>query len=230
MKICFFSDIHGNYTAFKKMLKNEKSEVDLFIFSGDIWGYFYKQKEIISEFRNMTNLYAIRGNHERYYLKCQKDKIYKNKLINRYGSSYGIEVSRDETQYLSMLPDYIEIQMDGKLFGIFHGGIEDYLEQRIYPDSVLDVNIYGNKYDFLIVGHTHYRFVKKVGNTLIVNPGSLGQPRDGKGFGYCVLDTRDYQINFKNVDISPCKLLDDIEKKEQESENYKYLLNKYGRQ
>lgn len=229
MKICIFSDIHGNHTAFKKMLENEKCKVDLFIFLGDIWGYFYEQEEIISEFRNMTDLYAVRGNHEQYYLKCQKDKMYKDILIHRYGSSYGIEISKDERQYLSMLPDHIETRIDGKLFGIFHGGIEDHLEQRIYPDSVLDVNIYGNKYDFFVVGHTHYRFTKKVGDTLIVNPGSLGQPRDGKGFGYCILDTNDHQISFKNVDIDLNGLLKDIDKKERRSENYKYLLNKYGR-
>ena len=32
----------------------------------------------------------------------------------------------------------------------------------------------------LIVGHTHTPFVRKVGNTTIVNPGSLGQPKTGR--------------------------------------------------
>ena len=31
------------------------------------------------------------------------------------------------------------------------------------------------------MGHTHYPFVKKIGKTIIINPGSVGQPRDEGG-------------------------------------------------
>jgi len=32
----------------------------------------------------------------------------------------------------------------------------------------------------VLVGHTHTPFVRKIGNQLLVNPGSLGQPKTGK--------------------------------------------------
>jgi Calcineurin-like phosphoesterase superfamily domain len=35
--------------------------------------------------------------------------------------------------------------------------------------------------DVILVGHSHTRFIKKVGNCLIVNPGSLGQPDNRSG-------------------------------------------------
>lgn len=35
--------------------------------------------------------------------------------------------------------------------------------------------------DILLVGHTHTQFIKKVGNCLVVNPGSLGQPDNRSG-------------------------------------------------
>ena len=34
--------------------------------------------------------------------------------------------------------------------------------------------------DYLLVGHTHTPFIRKVGATTVVNPGSLGQPKTGK--------------------------------------------------
>ena len=33
--------------------------------------------------------------------------------------------------------------------------------------------------DFLLFGHTHWPLLKTIGNTTIVNPGGLGQPKDG---------------------------------------------------
>jgi len=33
--------------------------------------------------------------------------------------------------------------------------------------------------DFLFCGHTHWPLLKRVGKTTIVNPGSVGQPKDG---------------------------------------------------
>jgi protein phosphatase len=34
--------------------------------------------------------------------------------------------------------------------------------------------------DVLFVGHTHIPFIRNVGNTTVVNPGSLGQPKTGR--------------------------------------------------
>jgi protein phosphatase len=34
--------------------------------------------------------------------------------------------------------------------------------------------------DVLLVGHTHTPFIRRIGNRVVVNPGSLGQPKTGK--------------------------------------------------
>ena len=36
------------------------------------------------------------------------------------------------------------------------------------------------KDDVLLVGHTHTPFVRQIGDRVVANPGSLGQPRTGK--------------------------------------------------
>lgn len=36
------------------------------------------------------------------------------------------------------------------------------------------------KDDVLLVGHTHTPFVRRIGDRVVINPGSLGQPKTGK--------------------------------------------------
>jgi protein phosphatase len=36
------------------------------------------------------------------------------------------------------------------------------------------------KGEVLLVGHTHTPFIRRIGNRVVVNPGSLGQPKTGK--------------------------------------------------
>lgn len=224
MKIGIFSDIHGNYEAFKKMLSTEYGNVDRFVFAGDILGYFYEQSQIIFDMMKVPDLLAVKGNHDKYYLS-QTDK---GKLIDKYGSSYTSVLPSEQMDFLKSLPDFIEITMQGKRIGIFHGGPDDYTEQRIYPDSDMDFGTWQEKYDIVILGHTHYRLKKQVENMLIINPGSLGQPRDGEGFGYCILDLDDNSCHFKTVEVDVNALLAKVKERDDKRAVSAYLHKKYG--
>lgn len=225
MKICIFADIHGNVDALNQMLECEMDAAEIFIFAGDIFGYFYGQQDIIDRFMSMENLIAIRGNHEKYYLS--ENRI--EHLIDKYGSSYKVTLTREQQEYVEKLPNKIELQIEGKKFGIFHGGPLDFCEQRLYPDSEKEIAqiVKEYKYDYLILGHTHYQLIHKSNNTIVINPGSLGQPRDGKGFSYCVLDTITDNVSYKTVDIKIADLLMLAKKNDPDAYVYKYLMKKY---
>ena len=226
MKICIFSDVHGNIEALSKMLVQEANEVDLFIFAGDIFGYFYGQREIIDRFSSMSNLVEIKGNHDKNYLASKK----LDKFTDRYGSSYKISLTDKQYKYINDLPDKAEIMIEGKHFGIFHGGPSEYLEQRLYPDSIEEINQIAKEinYDYLIIGHTHYQFLYETNRKVIINPGSLGQPRDGKGFSYCLLDTSTGSCIFKSVDVEITTLLRSVEENDADRYVFEYLKNKYN--
>lgn len=223
MRICIFSDIHGNYEAFHKMLSAESKNAELFIFAGDVFGYFHNQKEIIRDMMKMPTLLAVKGNHDKYYLS-ETDKV---NLINKYGSSYTFVLPTEQVEFIRSLPDSVETTIGGKRIGIFHGGPDDCLEQRIYPDSKVDFEVWQKDFDIVILGHTHYRLEKKVGNTLIINPGSLGQPRDGEGFSYCVLDLDDDSCCFKSVNVNMDELLSQVKEYDADKAVSSYLLKKY---
>jgi protein phosphatase len=66
--------------------------------------------------------------------------------------------------------------------------------------------------DVLLVGHTHTPFVQAVGGSLVVNPGSLGQPKTGSPkASYAVWDQGvvlraiDYDIDrtLRKIDTMP---------------------------
>ena len=92
---------------------------------------------------------------------------------------------------------------------ITHGALENYLEGRIYPDTSINESLY-QQYDIIILGHTHYRMFRKVGKTILLNPGSLGQPRDCKGFSYCILDIELETCIYKSVKIDQIRLLNEM--------------------
>jgi protein phosphatase len=48
------------------------------------------------------------------------------------------------------------------------------------------------------VGHTHIQFGRRVGNTLVVNPGSLGQPKSG-GPPACYAVLKDGKLGFRSL-------------------------------
>lgn len=223
MKVCIFSDVHGNDTALEAMLSAEEERCDAFIFAGDIFGYFYGQEAIIDRMMEIKNLTAVRGNHEQYYLS----RADKDALTDRYGSSYAMEVDENRQRFLENLPVCADVMMDGRRFQVFHGSPLHPTEGRIYPDTP-DAEIGDVPYDCLVLGHTHYRMARTVGNCLVINPGSLGQPRDGAECSYCVFDTADNRYEFRTVAVDFERLLREARQRDKMHSVYNYLMRKYG--
>lgn len=227
MRVCIFSDIHGNIEALNKMYEAEYSKTDFLIFAGDIFGYFYEQAPIIDTLMNDSKLFAVMGNHDFNYIRVRQ-AVDRERLIDQYGSSYAHSLSPEQLSYLAHLPDHLELTLEGKRFGIFHGGFQDHLNQRIYPDTPLPVGLPNKKYDYLIIGHTHYQFIRREGHTIVINPGSLGQPRDKKGFSYCILNVSDGSCQFKTVTVDTAALLDAVARRDTGRSIYSYLKQKLG--
>lgn len=210
MKLVVFSDIHGNSDVLKKMLAEEPPSKNCqYICCGDIVGYYYNVKECINMLREIENLICVRGNHDQMYINAFFDASLTSTLVRKYGSSYKY---RDISviEYLSTLPLQKTLQIDEKNILIQHGTPDDLLEGRIYPDT----EIYSNTdkvVDIILSGHTHYRMHKMVNQTHWINPGSLGQPRDGMGFSYCVIITKPFLVEFRKLEVNMDKLKKQIQ-------------------
>lgn len=214
MKIIFFSDIHGN----KYVLPNFKKAIDainpdLIVFCGDVFGYYYHYQEIIDFFID-TKILCLLGNHDQNVLDLVSGLIEDDELVVKYGNTYKNLRNTIGNKYLSYLKELkssLELTIDGLKFGVFHGSPENPLNGRVYPDTIIENDLLYNKYDFVILGHTHHKMTKKINDTTILNPGSIGQQRDGKGCSFIVFNTLTCEYTFENVNYNISDLIQDIE-------------------
>lgn len=204
MKIAVFSDIHGNYDAFQHAMRIIHSKnVDAIFFLGDIVGYYYCSLDIINSLMSINNLYIVLGNHDELFIRYYDSK--NQKLLvdykKKYGSSFedlAKKIDIFQYSFLKSIPISLRIELDGIVFLLLHGGPLEPLKQSIYPDNSLK-DFIGINADVVFTGHTHYRMNKRIGNLTVINPGSLGQPRDGMPSSIVVYDTEKPEVDFIDV-------------------------------
>lgn len=230
MKIVVFSDIHGNQYAVRSFLKQiESISYDRLVFCGDIFGYYYGQNEVLDSLSGLQGLLWLKGNHDKYALDIYDGKSDPEYYIKNYGHSYSdlrTKYSADRMGFLAKLPERAEIRAGGKTIGFFHGTPEDALEGRLYPDNeIADSPVY-QAYDYVVMGHTHFRMDRRLGGTRVLNPGSLGQQRDGKGCGFLVLDTDEDTVWYQDVSYDKDALYQEIDMYDKELKKLKTVLER----
>jgi len=214
MKLCVFSDIHGNGpafdAAFEKIL-SEKADINFFL--GDFCGYFFNQKQIFEKLRSIPNLIGLRGNHDQLLLSIaagEKDLL--SEYTKKYGRSMELLLDQDIKEIIEWLRSAPEFYLNKELnCYACHGSPENHLEGYIYPDT--DIALFERYPQTLfLIGHTHYPMVRKLGEKMIVNPGSIGQPRHGGDATYAVIDMDGFDVEFKEIVYDKTKLADEIKR------------------
>lgn len=214
MMICFFSDIHGNFDALKAFWNDvQHYHVDLFVFGGDIFGYYYAQEEVL-DFLCAHDIKCLLGNHDKLFLDLVNGICDESYLIDRYGASYQDitgRISQKHVEFLGGLGSRYDLNVDGLRLVFVHGSIFSPLDGRIYPDTVIDDLSLYQGVDVVFMGHTHHKLLKKLScGSLLINPGSIGQQRDGKGCSYIIFDTKTKAYAFHIIKYDVLRLIDEI--------------------
>ena len=201
MKIAILSDIHGNVFALESVLNAvKKKDVDILMIAGDFIGYYFWPVKVFNLLKDYDPI-VVRGNHDKMLKKAKEDTVYLEKICKKYGN--GLKIALDQLgderiEWLSNLPDLVEYEtQDGKIL-ICHGSPWDG-DEYVYPDSDDEsLNRYAQlNAKWIIQGHTHYSMHNKIGDITLINPGSVGQPRDRKpGAHWALLDTSLNEVNF----------------------------------
>lgn len=196
MKLAVVADIHANATALMRVLDAaKKAEVDGLIIAGDIVGYYFEPLlalHLIQEFNKPV--FTVRGNHEDMLLRASVSSKESEDIARRYGPGIQIALSQltsSQIHYLCNLPHPLEINNFGCSILVSHG-FPTAINKYVYPDNPLHEEFLKLERipDVLIMGHTHYPFIKHYGNCLTINPGSVGQPRNRiPGAHWTLLDT-----------------------------------------
>lgn len=177
MRILVVSDIHANWSALAAI--NEPH--DLCLCLGDLVDYGPDPAECVQWAMQHAN-YAIRGNHDHGVAQGVP-------VLGDRGYRYLTRTSRplmwsvlgsEERRYLLQLPLTQRFVVDGRRFLLVHGTPRDPLDEYLMKDpEAWERRVRESEADIVCVGHSHMQFNLTAGNTVVLNPGSVGQPRDG---------------------------------------------------
>ncbi len=194
MKLLLISDIHGNYEALQTVLKVPH---DRAICLGDIVDYGPEPDRCIDLLRKKA-IPAIRGNHDNavaFKVDCQCGYEYKHLSVATREYTWEI-LDRSGIEYLRKLPLLIKAEIDGKKLYLTHASprsMFEYIKPETADEEIqkmINEAMEPFEAEFLVVGHSHIPMNRKLGNLTLINPGSVGQPRDRDSRASCaVFDT-----------------------------------------
>lgn len=222
MRYGIFSDAHANYEALKEVLAYFKSaKVDGVVFCGDLLGYGPQPVECVEAVRRLPGAMVVLGNHDAALIGKIDIKWFNPSAAKAIEYSKS-KLSGEVLDWLSSLPEKI----DAEHFSVVHGSPRNYLKEYVLSENqFLDSMKYVSN-DVCFIGHSHMAmyfrlnkegrvesdFMKPLERLTIggvkcyINPGSVGQPRDGNPQAACgVYDTE--KMVFESV-----RLRYDVEK------------------
>ncbi|MFZ3018225.1 MAG: YfcE family phosphodiesterase [Gallionella sp.] len=209
MKLALFGDIHGNAAALRTVLAAAAVfRVDALLITGDLVGYYFSPQEVLELLRPWSR-HVVRGNHEDMLRAARSDSGFLAQVDARYGSGLraAIEQLNDEQlDELCSLPHPLACEFDGCRVLLCHGAPWDN-DRYVYPDVPVESldRCAVQEFDLVVLGHTHYPMQHRFGDTLVVNPGSVGQPRNRQPGAHWALfdtDTRHLEFHCEQYDAS----------------------------
>ncbi|SEF64772.1 phosphoesterase, MJ0936 family [Caloramator fervidus] len=212
MKIGVISDVHSNILALEAVFQDiQKRKVDLIVCTGDLVGYGPYPNEVV-EFIRKNNILTVMGNYddavgyERMICGCDypDPKDMENAAISL---NFTIETLKEENKkFLRQLPYEMILKFEEKSIMFVHGSprrLNEYLKENSKEAQEVMEDF---KYDILVCGHTHIPYVKRYGEKLLVNSGSIGKPKTGSPYAnYVILNIS------QEVDVEICSVNYDYE-------------------
>lgn len=197
MRIAVFSDIHGNLEALEAVVKRiEKEKVDEIYCLGDIIGYGPNPNECIELVKSVTEK-VVMGNHDSAVVN-QTDILLFNSYA-RESTEWTRRVIKDENyEFILGLP--LKISEKDLLFVHSTPLIpEDWNYILTQYGAEKQFNYFDENVCF--IGHSHRPEVfKSIDDRLIINDGSVGQPRDGNPDScFLIFDTENLSYEFVRI-------------------------------
>lgn len=166
MKFGIISDIHATVAPLRGALAVfEQQQVDAVLCAGDIAGYGEELEQTV-ELLIENKCQGITGNHEMWFIETPvpEEQRWVKEFFSDLPSTLAFTVAGQQLYMVHASPPFSN--MKGiKLLDQQGSMIRE--QARQWTDYLEKFN-----YDILIVGHTHQVFAERLGNTLVINPGS----------------------------------------------------------
>jgi predicted phosphodiesterase len=213
MRIAVLSDIHGNLPALEAVLAALRP-FDAIWQLGDVVGYGPQPNEVVALLASEHAL-GVRGNHDSAAVGELETDAFNDDARAAIEWTMG-QLTDSTRQWLTDLDRRREL--DG--FTLVHGSPRDPTWEYVYAVSIARANMSRFPTTHCLVGHTHVPLVyRQSGNKVepwvpgngsrlelderraLINPGSVGQPRDGdRRASAMLLDTEQMSAEWRRVE------------------------------
>ena len=205
MRILVISDIHANYTALMAVLA-DAGQVDETWCLGDLVGYGPDPNAVVEEVRDIANLTCILGNHDVAVIGKMPFETF-NGDARRSLVHHEKVLTASNMDFMRSLPSNTKVRGEAT---IAHGSPRDPLWEYILNALSARLNFEHFDTPWCFVGHSHIQSMFSLNEKtdrvtmeqtkpdttielrpkLILNPGSVGQPRDrDPRAAYAIYDT-----------------------------------------
>ena len=194
MKVGVLGDIHGNSPALAAVLDAARREnVERLLITGDLVGYYFDAAAVLRMLR-AWDVVMTRGNHEEMLAAARADASRLPQIEMKYGSGVAVALealSDADLDLLCNLPHPVPLELGRLRVLLCHGSPWD-TNHYVYPDAEPEIlrRCAAPGYDIVIMGHTHHPLQRQMEGVMLLNPGSVGQPRNRRpGAQWAILDT-----------------------------------------
>ena len=192
MRVGVISDIHSNLVALEAVLEDMPA-VDAIVCAGDVVGYNPWPAAVVDVVRD-REIPTVMGNHDR--MVATGSNFGANRMAQAGVTHARRELSEDQLEWLRELPT--ERTLFDDRMKVVHGHPED-PDRYTYPEE-FGAHLLESE-SVLVMGHTHVQHVEQTSAGLVLNPGSVGQPRDGDPkAGYAVVDLEEERATAHRVE------------------------------
>jgi putative phosphoesterase len=172
VRVALVSDAHGNAVGLRAALEDIGPRgADLVVALGDMAQGGPQPAECL-ELLRAANARVVMGNSDAFLLDSEAGAEIptERQLTQREWSL--LQLSPDDVEYIRSFQPTVEVDLDGRRLLCFHGTPADY-DGLVLPEDPPDA-FAGTGADVLAGGHVHVPQLRRVGDALYVNPGSVG--------------------------------------------------------
>ena len=218
MRILVISDTHANYTALEAVL-NDAGEVDETWCLGDMVGYGPDPNAVVEQVRDLPHLTCILGNHDVAVIGKMPFEAFNGDARRSLAWTEKV-LTDDNMDFMRTLPQNAKVRGEVTMA---HGSPRDPIWE--YVLNMLSARLNFDHFDtpYCFVGHSHTQAmfqwneqndrvtleVTKPGDVMpltprcILNPGSVGQPRDrDPRAAYAIYDSKAHTWEARRVEYN----------------------------
>ena len=185
-KIAIISDIHGNLTALNAVLDDIKErQISRIICLGDLAGKGPHSAEVIDIIRDKCEA-VVKGNWDFFMTEVNDSEVI---------TWHRAKIGKERESYLRNLPLYVEFFISGKLIRLCHAAPSDVFN-RVHintPDEKRltlfeATSTLNRESDIVGYGDIHGSYVDSIGDKILFNVGSVGNPLDFTLSSYAIIE------------------------------------------